>query len=129
MTICIDIPGLRLESEANSRSHWSGRAARVKGQRDVVSMVLAARVGRKALELLGAESARVPLDVTITRIAPRKLDQGGNLYASAKAVQDEVAQLLGVDDRKEQQVRYVVEQSSRGREYGTEIKIAPRGAP
>jgi hypothetical protein len=73
-------------SEANRRGHWGGRARRARAQRQGVAVALA-RHERPAL----------PLRVTLTRIASRRLDSD-NLAGALKAVRDGVAAWLGCDD-------------------------------
>lgn len=53
-----------------------------------------------------------PWTVTITRVAPKALDVGGNAYTSAKRIQDDLARWAGVDDKTDEVVRYVVEQET-----------------
>jgi hypothetical protein len=105
MSVSVPIPGLKLVSEANQRDHWSVKAARVKHQRNLVTLVLRGTVAKLMM-------ACAPLEVTITRVAPRSLDSD-NLVGSAKAVRDAVAAVLGVDDR-DARVSWRVEQA-RGR--------------
>ena len=79
---------LRLHSESNgSHGHWSVRAARVKSQRHTV-----------AWSLRPHTPPALPVTVTLTRIAPRKLDAHDNLPRSFKAVADQVSEWLGVKD-------------------------------
>lgn len=68
----------------------------------------------KVLRPLLATLPRPPLPwhVTITRIAPRALDQGGNAYTSAKRIQDDLARWAGVDDRHSDVVGYEVRQET-----------------
>jgi hypothetical protein len=105
-------------SEANARSHWAAKARRVKAQRNLVTLVLRGTVARDMMLV-------APLVVTITRIAPRRLDDD-NATSSAKAVRDAVAAVLGVDDRDER-VCWRVEQA-RG-PVGVQIAIRPAEAP
>ena len=76
---------IRLHSTLNMREHWSARAKRVKAQRAAVAYT---GVGR---------GCRLPCVVKITRIGKRKLD-GDNLQGACKAVRDQVAVHLMVDD-------------------------------
>lgn len=103
MSVSVPIPGLRLVSELNVREHWGARSRRAKAQRDLVTLVLRRTVTAQMMLV-------APLVVTITRIAPRRLDDD-NATGSAKHVRDAVAALLGVDDRDDR-VRWRVEQAS-----------------
>lgn len=104
MHITVTIP-MRLVSVANMREHWATKATRAKSQRILAWAEL--KAADKAPRLLG------PVIVTMTRIAPRSLDDD-NLRASLKAVRDGVADWLQVNDN-DSRVRW---------EYGQE-----RGKP
>lgn len=80
-------------SAPNLREHWAVRARRVRMQRAAVGWTWrAAGLSR---------SAPLPCVVTLTRINRRRLDDD-NLRGALKAVRDEVARLLGVDDGSDQ---------------------------
>lgn len=64
-----------------------------------------------------------PCDVTITRVGPRMLDPTANLPVSAKAVEDAIAALFGIDDA-DPRVKYRVEQ--RKGPYAVEIEVRRR---
>ena len=103
--IAVELPGLRTESKDNARGHWARKARKTAKERHLVSLVLGAR-----------RAWRFPVRVTITRIAPRRLDTGG-LWSAMKAVQDEVAKWLGGDDGASEragQVQWVVEDKHGG---------------
>ena len=72
-------------SEANRRDHWATKARRVKLHRNTAYALCPA--------------FPLPCVVTLTRVAPRMIDQHDNLPASLKACVDGIAQRLGVDDR------------------------------
>ena len=114
-TVSATLP-IRLVSEQNQREHWSVKAKRTKAQKQAVGFLLrpclAGDVGR------GSQ----PLLVTITRIAPRRLDDD-NATGSAKHVRDAVAELLGVDDGSDA-VTWRVEQEKGP--YGCRIRIEAR---
>ena len=86
--IRISVP-VRTQSELNTRGHWASRAQRFKKHRVAV---------RWAWRNAGVgESPKLPICVTLVRIAPRRMDDD-NLAGSMKAVRDEVAACLGIDD-------------------------------
>jgi hypothetical protein len=118
-------------SEANARGHWGKKYRRTSSVREAVALCW------------GAYEARLPVVVTITRIAPHVLD-GDNLVGGAtKAARDQVAVELGlpikkrgetrwahVADDRDERVEWRVEQR-RGddREYAIEIRVEPRRSP
>lgn len=91
----IHIPDFRTGSGLNGREHWAGRARRVRSERDMAAWYL-----RRAAKPVP------PLVVTLTRVAPSKGLDDDNLSGSLKAVRDEVAAWLGVDDKRRDVVRY-----------------------
>ena len=110
--IDVTIPGLRLVSEANARGSWHGGATRAARQRSIVALVF--RTLRCA----------VPCNVRIVRVAPLPLDDD-NLARAAKAVRDELAEWLGVDDGDER-VSWSVAQTKGGvREYAVRVIVRP----
>lgn len=110
--ITVTLP-LRLVSEANRRDHWTVKAKRARDQRTAVYMMLWHKVTEHR------EYKASPLTVTITRIAPRRLDDD-NAVSSAKAVRDGIADALWMDDRDDR-VTWVYAQE-RGK-YGLRIEI------
>ncbi len=117
-TIEVEIPGLRVVSVANLREHWARKAKRTKAQRGAAAMVLRCASRPPAL----------PVVVTLTRVAPRRLDDD-NLRSGFKAVRDGVADWLGCDDCdpgvewRYEDVRGAV------REYGVRITVEAGGGP
>lgn len=108
----VNIP-LRTVSGMNAREHWRARSARVKKERAVVRQVLDAKVIKPEL----------PCVVTLTRIGPTNgLDPFDNLPSSLKGCVDEIASWLGVDDRKDDRVRYLCKQQ-RGPEWLVRIEF------
>jgi hypothetical protein len=79
---------IQTESMANARLHWAVKAKKVQAQRRATACRTPATL--KALGPL--------LVVTLTRVAPRELDDD-NLRGALKGVRDQVASALGVDDR------------------------------
>jgi len=86
------IPGMRLESLANKREHWTKKAARAKTQRRAAHMELWG-CGAQLPPLAGIKR----INVEITRIAPRALDDD-NLAISCKHVRDGIADWAKCDD-------------------------------
>lgn len=110
--IDVTIPGLRLVSEANARGSWHGGASRAAQQRRTVALFF------RSLR------CAVPCNVRIIRVAPSRLDDD-NLARAAKAVRDQLAEWLGVDDRDER-VSWTVAQTKGGvREYAVRVIVRP----
>lgn len=104
----IELP-LRIESVANRREHWATRARRTKTHR---------------LAALAVPLHPLPCVVTLTRIAPRKLDDD-NLASGFKALRDGIADRLGVDDGDER-VRFQYRQErGKRKEYAARVAIEP----
>jgi len=137
--ITIHVP-IRLESEANgSHGHWSLKAMRAKAARQAVTAAfidaghpvhlvqVTSKKGDKVRTCPRfACQPALPVVVYLTRIAPRQLDDD-NAARACKAARDQVAELLGVDDR-DPRITWRVEQRRGGvGEYALEIAIAPRG--
>jgi hypothetical protein len=78
------------KSELNERGHWSARAKRFAAQRKTVAWAFLASGVRKG-------KTPIPATVTLTRLGLRDLDND-NLAGAMKAVRDEVAAMLAVDD-------------------------------
>lgn len=97
-------------SVLNVREHWAKKARRVKTERNVTQMMV------KTLPI----TRRISYVVTLTRLAPRKLD-GDNLAGSFKAIRDGVADALGLDDGDENiEWRY---RQEKAKQYGVTIEI------
>ena len=105
---------VRIESEANRRDHWAARHRRFAKQRQVVALHL--------LALGGMARPKPPLVVTLVRIGPRRLDVD-NLAGGFKAVIDQVAAWLGVDDGDPRMMWQFAQQRGRPNEYALAVKI------
>lgn len=118
--LSFDIP-LRTVSGMNAREHWRKRARRVEAERQAVRLVIVQRFGAKL-----PDAPRTPCVITLTRIGPTNgLDPFDNLPSSLKGCVDEIASWLGVDDRKDDRVRYECKQE-RGPKWLVRVEI--RGA-
>jgi crossover junction endodeoxyribonuclease RusA len=91
--VTFDCP-MTLPSCANLREHWTARSARAKDHRQRGSMYTAGYC-RNYVELPLKIGQRAT--VTLTRIAPRRLDSD-NVASAFKAFRDGVADALGIDD-------------------------------
>lgn len=116
MTLSVRVPQLVPPSlnHGGGREHWAARARRVAKERMMVRLALSVQ-----------SRPKLPLLVTLTRCAPRQLDSD-NAVGALKAVRDEVAAWLGVDDRDER-IEWVVAQSKVPKiKQGTLIQFDPR---
>jgi len=106
---------LHTVSETNKadHEHWSKRHKRAKEQRGLVKLLCQSKLKKPPL----------PCTVTLTRIAPRALDPS-NLVGALKHVQDGFADWIGVDDRRDDVVKYEYKQE-RGapKTYAVRIEI------
>jgi hypothetical protein len=94
----VTILGLRVATTKNSRVHWRAKAARVKFERR--SAILAC---------VNMRQPTFPCVVKLTRVGPRKLD-ANNASETLQAIQDGVADWIGVDDGDETRVLWEYEQ-------------------
>lgn len=78
----IELP-ITTVSESNRRDHWATKARRVRAHRNAAWAL--------------CPTYPLPCIVTITRVAPRALDDD-NLRSAGKAVRDGIADRLGVKD-------------------------------
>lgn len=99
--VWVEIP-IALPSAANIHAHWRERQRRIKRQRMAVAIAFSSFTLTKGLKAAAAELADGgDLQVTLTRVAPRKLDSD-NLQGAFKGVRDQVAATLDLDDGSEQ---------------------------
>lgn len=99
---------------SNARETWQARHRRVKGERL-----------HTATALLGQQRPAIPCVVTLTRLSSGTLDDD-NLRAACKAIRDQIAAWLGIDDRHGHQVRYEYSQRRAARgQYGVEVEFGP----
>jgi hypothetical protein len=109
------IPGLRLVTLSNGPAFVKFQKAKVSREHhDRVAPILNTRAVRCPLH--------PPLTVTITRGAPSMMDSD-NATSSAKFVRDAVAKYLGINDRREDLVDYVVKQQKTGFEMRFDPKV------
>jgi hypothetical protein len=105
----VELP-LRVESVANLREHWA-----VKGKRTTLHR-------HTACTLVPAHP--LPVVVTLTRIAPRRLDDD-NLRSGFKAIRDGIADRLGVDDRDPRIEWRYAEKRGKPKQYAALVRIEP----
>jgi hypothetical protein len=110
---------MKVASVANLREHWRSKARRNAVQRAAVHLAVTSAWAR------GERIADPPPPgtvVTFTRVAPRELDDD-NLASAFKAIRDQVAAEMGIDDR-DKRVRWAYAQRKGGpRECAVVIEI------
>jgi crossover junction endodeoxyribonuclease RusA len=111
----VELP-IRTWSEANARVHWATRARRAREQRRAARICVRAALARSLAPPL-------PLTVTLTRLAPKRLDTD-NLAISLKAVRDGVADALGLDDGDERLVWRYAQERLRPGHYGIRVEVS-----
>ena len=109
MSVTVELP-LRIEARANRREHWAARARRAKQHR---------------IAALAVPSHPLPCVVTLTRVAPRRLDDD-NLAAGFKALRDGIADRLGVDDADPRVTWRYAQERGRRKEYAARVRIEAR---
>jgi hypothetical protein len=108
---------MRTSRGGNNREHHMARARRVKKERYFTALLLASR-----------ERPPLPLQVLLVRVSPGTLDTGDNLPGSLKAVRDEVALWLGIDDA-DPRVSWAYDQRKGvAKEWAVEISFSAREA-
>jgi hypothetical protein len=122
MTVEFSIP-IRTKPGLNEREHWRVRAARVKKERSATRVLMLS-----AWRRFHQVPPEPPWLVTLTRASPgtRPMDDD-NLPGSLKAIRDEVASVLGVDDGDKARIRFAYAQE-RG-EWGVRVRIERPQAP
>lgn len=111
---------IMLECATNKREHWRKVAERKKHQRDSAMMytVWAKSSGGGVIDV----KARAPLEITVTRIGKRRMDEHDNLATSAKYVVDGIAKAIGIDDGDVSKIKWVYKQEI-GKAYGCKVSI------
>lgn len=124
---------IRTVSESNLREHWAKKSKRVKAQREETKLRVADAL-RKNFKNLSPEARKQyknnyknaftysRLDITLTRIAPRKLDRG-NLGISFKAIQDGISDAIGIDDGDARLYWRYEQRKGKPKEYAVEVEI------
>lgn len=88
-------PACRVVSEANQRGGWRAANARAKAQRKAVELAWVLSPLRRP-EFARHQVVSLPCKVLLEHVGPEM--DGDNLQRAFKAVRDELARLMGVDD-------------------------------
>jgi hypothetical protein len=110
--ISMDLP-LQIVSESNAREHWRVVAKRKKLHRTTARLLMQRHL--RPMNYAG------PVEITMTRIGPRKLDDD-NLTGGFKATRDGIADWLGIDDGSDR-LTWICQQRI-GKHYGVEVVVA-----
>jgi hypothetical protein len=86
MTIDVTIP-MRISSIANISEHWTKERRRKQKIKDAVTPFLKPKI----------HLVKLPVSITLIRIAPRKLDEHDNLRMAFKTIADVIAALIFPD--------------------------------
>lgn len=100
----------RTYSLTNQREHWAKKARRAKNERSWAYTLTA-----------GIRTLGLPLTVTLTRVAPRALDDD-NLRGALKSIRDGVADRIGIDDRDDRVTWRYLQRRGKAREYAVDIE-------
>lgn len=127
--LTLTIP-LKVTSAANAWEHWRARVNRQKRERTAIeaAWLAAGHVQTAGVAYtLGQRGRRVA--VTLTRIAPRMLDDDNNV-TGFKHIRDVVAGCMGVDDRDPRVEWRYSQERGKPKEYAVRVRIetAPRNA-
>lgn len=123
MTLEFEAP-IRIESVNRTRDqHWSKRKRRADSQQGAIYWAYRTATGPnwKLFASKPFASAR-PLVVTLTRIAPRAIDDDNNV-AGCKAVRDAVAELLEADDGDSRITWIYRQERGTPRKYAVRVRI------
>lgn len=113
MTMIVTVP-IRAINGLNTREHWAARAKRAREHRAATWYALKEAKAPYSL----------PCRVTVTRVAPRKLDGHDGLPASLKGAVDGIADYLMVKSDADKRITWNYAQRAGGvRVYEVEISI------
>lgn len=117
-------PACRVVSEANRREHWAVAHRRAKAQKEAVELAWALSPMKRP-EFPRHQTVATPLTVTLEHVGPRMDDD--NLARAFKAVRDELARLIGIDDG-DARLSWVYRQRT-GAPAGVVVTLEPGAAP
>ena len=82
---------VRVDSETNGREHWAKKFGRKKGQKMALHLAWSAATGFLPRLVF------LPCAIRLVRVGPKSLDSD-NLGESFKAIRDQIAHEIGIDD-------------------------------
>jgi len=101
------LEGYKLPSRANIQEHWTAKAKRTKEQRQGIKTIL------NTAEF----SPKLPIIVTLCRIAPRQLDSDDNITMAFKAIRDGITDYLGLTNDDDIRLHWKYDQQSAAPRY------------
>lgn len=108
---------IRTVSELNCREHPVIRRKRKRAQKHETKIEMLHAMGIR-------RTFKLPLVIHLHRIGPQLLDEGDNLSAAFKAIRDEIAGIIGVDDHPGSLIRFEYSQERAGaRRYSVKVTI------
>ena len=119
MNVVVVVPGLRIQSEMNTRSHWTARRKRFNCQACLTQVALSQVSTADRLALRDADR----VNLRLVRVGGRRLDRD-NLAGGCKAVLDAVCIWLDIDDGDEKRLGIEWSQEPGGKDYSVRIELA-----
>jgi hypothetical protein len=120
----VKIP-IKTISEANTHEHWTKSSKRHKNQKQVVKVYLNPYFNDPKY----ADTLGLPCQITLTRLAPRSLDDDENLPMAFKWIKDAICELLvpgkaigQADNDKRIQTKYA-QMKGLPKEYAIQVEI------
>lgn len=108
---------LRVISEANCRDHWRAKDRRRKAQQLETSV--------EWKRVIGARRIVLPCVIRLTRIGCQKIDDD-NLASGFKAVRDQIAKEIGIDDGSELLRFEYAQEVIAKRQYAVRVEVVSR---
>lgn len=102
---------IRTVSEMNSREHWGAVSARKNRQKKTMWALLADK-----------RPPKPPMDIFLTRIAPRRMDCDNNV-SGMKWIRDAISEWLGIDDGDRRLVWHYDQRKGEPKEYAVVIEV------
>jgi hypothetical protein len=112
--VAVTIPVVT-RSETNMREHWTARHTRRANQRQLAGLVLTG--------VIQCEGLCPPIEVLLTRLAPRALDSD-NVVSAMKAIRDGIADAMKLDDGDKRIAWQYAQRATP--EYGVEVVFRKR---
>jgi hypothetical protein len=116
----------KFKTAARTKEHRKAAFNRARGVVNGDMALAELQAWRKPFKTEPRPAGRIV--VTLTRLAPRKLDKNGNIQLAFSAVADGIAEALQIDDRDDVYEWKYPQQKTEGKKYGVLVTIEIRGA-